>query len=467
MFRVKQCSRNMFVLLVAWLAASAVVFTAVNIAKAQCGPNGCPTRQSWEPQQQSKMPQARRSQPRQEARPSQPCPYPAIVIVDFLLPGNSSEMATGSGFIADRNKEDGSAIVVTCAHGYKAMMTVHVRTQDRRTFAADVLGVEATQDLCILRIADPGIKPLNIAEEAPEIGDRVFMAGFAKGKYFLGKWGSMSKWVSPSSNGDPTFLETTCQSIEGCSGGPILNTQGRVVATVTGNAGGCIGPCLSKTLPLVKLDDGIKFTVSYTDSVLPWRKEVEKVDKAQSAAINQIQSEVSARPAAPCCPATPVVDQAMTARIAVLEASLAEKEKQAASKPETLREKIHDKIEAVKEKGLFRRLHDQCDGFDAVGVLVLMALGISVYAVVKRGGVHTIVEGKRSQIEEDAAGDGLRAKLAQRLLAVHDGEVGDKLAILEAKLGSVSHKADFAVQQSQAVADQIAPVASVPATTAT
>jgi hypothetical protein len=57
----------------------------------------------------------------------------------------------------------------------------------------------------------------------------------------------------------------------------------------------------------------------------------------------------------------------------------------------------------------------------------------AVYAILKRGGLHAIVEGERAKIEEDAKAADVRGTLAKQLLAVHDSEIGAKLAALEAK----------------------------------
>jgi serine protease Do len=146
------------------------------------------------------------------------------------------------------------AIVVTCAHGYNALNDVVVLTQDGRSFQSNVLGVDTLHDIMVVRIQDPGITPMMITKEVPEVGDKLFMAGFAGGQFsgFKGLAGVMEKVVSPSKNGESNFLAASFIATPGCSGGPILNARGEVVSIVTGSGENTVGPILALTFKYVK-----------------------------------------------------------------------------------------------------------------------------------------------------------------------------------------------------------------------
>jgi S1-C subfamily serine protease len=216
-------------------------------ALAQCPGGKCPSGQcpgippSWNP-----------SKPQYQAPQGDQSQYPAVVHVNFQYAGRT--MAMGTGFIADRDVRVHTAVVITCAHGYKALMSIQIVTQDGQRLDSNVLCVDSVNDVCIVQISDPGITPMVIADHAPKIGDQVFMNGFAEGTRFMRTEGKVTGWFSPEENKSASnFVSTSCEVIQGCSGGPIVNSAGEVVATVTGQFDGCVGPCLAKTLQLLKV----------------------------------------------------------------------------------------------------------------------------------------------------------------------------------------------------------------------
>lgn len=304
------------------------------------------------------------------------CPYPAMVKVAFVYPDKSG-MECGSGTIVDRLKD--TAIVLTCAHGYKALMTVRVELQDGRRYDASILGVDSVNDLCIVAIRDPGVQPMQIADAPPTAGDKLFAAGFSGGQRYMGTWGTLSGWVSPARDGGQTFLQTTCRTEQGCSGGPILDSTGRLVGTVTGSISGAFGPCLAKTLPKLTVARLPYQTSPYAAEALPWRRKMDAGQRAINEKVTQIGVAVTRpivpvprpivpvpQPIAPVSPVpqvpTPAVDlspilqgqqeqaELLRSGFAELSTALAEKAK-ADAKPETLKEKIHDKLEADAEEG--------------------------------------------------------------------------------------------------------------------
>ncbi len=201
------------------------------LSQNQCSTGQCPVGQAAE-------------QPAQQ-------PYPALVVTEFGAPGQS-ERTVGSGVIV---AADGKmATVLTCAHGYKTLMKVVVIIQGGQRYRADIVGVDAVQDVMLLEIADPGIAPHPIAATEPARGERVYICGFVGGSLsaYAGSWGTVKQWVSPKVRGRSTFIETTCVSKNGQSGGPILNSRGQVVGIITGNRKGAIGPCLPRVRKVLK-----------------------------------------------------------------------------------------------------------------------------------------------------------------------------------------------------------------------
>lgn len=315
------------------------------------------------------------------------CQYPGLVRTDFIM---GRDRATGTGFIAD--KEGDTAIVLTCAHGYKALMQAEVITQNGRRLAAEVLGADPVNDLCVLWIKDPGLPAMRIAAAPPKPGDRVYMAGYAGGVRYNGNWGVLTNFVQPNRSGPATFLDCTCRVEGGDSGGPILVTDGGVVGIVTGGGPNCVGPCLPLLLPTLKLHrqpftasgrDGIAYCQS-GGPLLPWRKgllaEERKTNQALGTISGQIQA-IASQPVAPLpvapswvggnCPPPgpdygPQISQ-ITATLSKHDTAIGELAKVTDDIKDvvSVRLKVHEKLEGVKsffgggdgdEEGIVSRL---------------------------------------------------------------------------------------------------------------
>jgi hypothetical protein len=127
-----------------------------------------------------------------------------------------------------------------------------------------------------------------LASEYPTAGSEVWMIGFAGGQQWMGTKGRVMGYVSPTRGGHNTFLNTSCDAKQGCSGGPFLNAKGEVVGSLTAAGDGSIGPCLSVVLPSMKsrpmtltikpaVSSKMKFmqvVVQGGGSLFPWRNEV-------------------------------------------------------------------------------------------------------------------------------------------------------------------------------------------------
>lgn len=221
--------RLMYVVYAAIFAAAVFLGQTVN---GQCGPGGCP-----KPPQQE--------QPRDSDRNLR-APIPALVLLEAW---KGREGAVWSGFIADRNKKAGWAIIVTCAHACEINDKVVVTVQDGRSFYANILGLNKKVDVAIIQIRDPGIEPMKIADGMKY--RRYTMMGYAHGNKFMESDGTYIGWFRQGEG----KIQLSCRTVQGCSGGPIVNENGEVVATVTGytTGGNTVGPCLSLILREVQL----------------------------------------------------------------------------------------------------------------------------------------------------------------------------------------------------------------------
>jgi len=173
--------------------------------------------------------------------------YPALVAVHFRQTGTTDIV---SGAIVHVSGD--TAEVLTCAHGYTKGCRPLVITQDGKRYQARLKGIDVQQDVALLGIRNPGLKPLPLAEAEPAANARVYVCGYASGRFWRGQWSHVVQWVGPA-RGQQTWLEVGCAAEGGMSGGPILDAHGRIVGLITGTDGPrCVGPCLPRIRKLIK-----------------------------------------------------------------------------------------------------------------------------------------------------------------------------------------------------------------------
>ena len=146
---------------------------------------------------------------------------------------------TAAHVVKDRKKNDSHAVVVYANDG---------------AFYATVLACDKTWDVAILRISDPKVKPLALADNPPKPGDSVECNGFSNGVYRYAR-GPMTQFVAPGKDLPFEWMEVKVASRPGDSGGPIVNTKGRIVGLINGTDGRITaGPCLPR---IRKIVDGL------------------------------------------------------------------------------------------------------------------------------------------------------------------------------------------------------------------
>ncbi len=109
------------------------------------------------------------------------------------------------------------------------------------------------------------------------------------------------------------------------------------------------------------------------------------------------------------------------------------------------------------KKGFFSRIFSIADDPQHLWVLIAVA---ALFVLWKKGGIHHIVESKREKLEADAESGGLKGRVASRLLALHDGPVGDRLDQFEDRVNAMHAKVDDAKSKSAAALNLATKVAS-------
>ncbi|MFZ0916032.1 MAG: trypsin-like peptidase domain-containing protein, partial [Candidatus Udaeobacter sp.] len=123
---------------------------------------------------------------------------------------------------------------------------IEVQLSDGRTKKARLIGADSQQDLAVLKIDDPGVKPLKLADsDTVQPGDFVLAIGNPFGLQETVTDGIISWKGQPNSTdfrGD--LLQTNAAINPGNSGGPLINLRGEVVGIneqIVSSSGGSQG----------------------------------------------------------------------------------------------------------------------------------------------------------------------------------------------------------------------------------
>ena len=154
--------------------------------------------------------------------------------------------ATGSGFVID---EEGH--IVTNQHVVDGAQSVRVEFSDGSEVPAEVLGTDASTDIAVLDVDRPSseLTPLSFASTGSlEVGNPVIVLGSPfglEGTLTTGVISAIGREIqSPNGFTIENAVQTDASLNHGNSGGPVLDTQGRVVgvaAQIRSESGGSDG----------------------------------------------------------------------------------------------------------------------------------------------------------------------------------------------------------------------------------
>ena len=140
------------------------------------------------------------------------------------------ENSLGSGVIVT---EEGH--IITNNHVVDQVDEIDVQLSDGRTKKARLVGADAQADLSVLKIDDPGVKPLKLADsDSVQAGDFVLAIGNPFGFEETVTDGIVSSKGRPN-RGDMfgDWLQTNAAINPGNSGGPLVNLRGEIVGINT------------------------------------------------------------------------------------------------------------------------------------------------------------------------------------------------------------------------------------------
>jgi serine protease Do len=138
--------------------------------------------------------------------------------------------ALGSGVIVTNEGH-----IITNNHVVDQVDEIEVQLSDGRTKKARLIGADSQVDLAVLKIDDPGVKPLKLADsDTVQAGDFVLAIGNPFGFEETVTDGIVSSKMRPNRTdafGD--LLQTNAAINPGNSGGPLINLRGEVIGINT------------------------------------------------------------------------------------------------------------------------------------------------------------------------------------------------------------------------------------------
>ena len=169
-------------------------------------------------------------------------PHPAVA---RIIAPESTGVSLGSGVLVDINGSQG--LVLTNWHVIRdSRSAVLVQFADGFQSAGTVIRFDEAWDLAAISIWKPKANPVPLAQRNPIPGEPLSIAGYGRGAY-REQWGRCTEYLSPGSGYPKELVELQAPARQGDSGGPILNTDGRLAGVLFGEGNGrTVGSCTSR-----------------------------------------------------------------------------------------------------------------------------------------------------------------------------------------------------------------------------
>lgn len=135
-----------------------------------------------------------------------------------------TDKAAGSGFIISKE-----GYIVTNAHVLTGANQIQVQTSDSKVYPATLIGSDGFYDVALLKI-DGIFNVLPLADSNQlQVGKKVIAIGNPYGLSFTVTEGIISALHRTGPNGKTEYVQTDVSLNPGNSGGPLIDTQGRII----------------------------------------------------------------------------------------------------------------------------------------------------------------------------------------------------------------------------------------------
>lgn len=150
---------------------------------------------------------------------------PATVTI-VTLDASDDTLGLGSGFVV---RSDG--VILTNYHVMRGASGASIRLPSGAEFSqVRALAVDPERDLAVLKVSGAGMRALEVASNAPAVGDKLVVIGAPRGLEFTVSEGIVSAIRRTDS---AEWIQMSAPISPGSSGGPVLNSSGEVVGVTT------------------------------------------------------------------------------------------------------------------------------------------------------------------------------------------------------------------------------------------
>jgi hypothetical protein len=166
---------------------------------------------------------------RAETAPLVQQPHPSVA---RIIAPEKDGTSYGSGSLIAVNEYYG--LVVTNWHVVRdATSQIWVVFPGGFQTPATVMKIDREWDLAALLIWKPNVQPLPVSTQAPQLGERLTIAGYGSG-WYRAVSGRCIEYFSPGGNQPAEIVELSVPARNGDSGGPIFNDRGEIAGVLFG-----------------------------------------------------------------------------------------------------------------------------------------------------------------------------------------------------------------------------------------
>jgi len=160
--------------------------------------------------------------------------HPAVVRIDVEGAGNVVYHGSGT-LVAVCGK---CGIVITNWHVVRDRVgEIPVRFPDGFVSKATVLKTDKTWDLAALAVDRPEVRPVELSQRIPQLGETLTVAGYGGGTYRQAS-GRLLQYCAPGMTEPEELIEVTAAARNGDSGGPIFAQDGTLAGVLFGSISG-------------------------------------------------------------------------------------------------------------------------------------------------------------------------------------------------------------------------------------
>ena len=219
--------------------------------------------------------------------------------------------ASGSGFILS---EDG--YILTDYHVIEDSNAISVTTFDNKSYDAEIVGYDESNDIAVLKIDAEGLTPVVLGDsDALRVGDSVAAIGNPLGELTfsltLGIVSALGRQITLSSGSTMTLIQTDAAINSGNSGGPLFNMYGEVIGITnakfssSGSSSSASIDNIGFAIPINQVRGIVESIIEYGYIVKPYlglsvvtvSEELQSYGIPQGASIKQIQEDSPAEEA--------------------------------------------------------------------------------------------------------------------------------------------------------------------------